>query len=104
MQAEKIPIQPPQGIPSKMVVGYLNRCLSALPDVKAALDRSDHGFTPVFGHRLKGTGGAYGVPALSEIGVLIEEASIRRDTAAVLSQVAALEEYLGRIEIVTGRF
>ena len=102
MQAEKIPVQAPPGIPAKMVTEYVNRCLTALPDAKTALDRSDDGHLRVFGHRLRGSGGAYGIPGLTEIGSVIEEAALRGDTDELRRQVTALEAYLYRIEILSG--
>ena len=99
MQSETIRVQPSKGVPAKLLAEYLNRCLTALPAVKEALDRSDYRNTQVFGHRLRGTGAAYGVPLLTEFGHLIEEASIRGESAEIRRQVAALEAYLSRLEI-----
>lgn len=101
MQAEKILVRPPKGIPPKLLAEYLYRCVSALPGVKEALERSDLKHTQVFGHRLRGTGAAYGLPILTEIGALIEEASIRRETAELRRHVAELEANLSQIEIAS---
>ena len=101
MQTEKTSVQAPRGVPSKMVTEYVNRCLRTLPDALAALDRSDHAYLRIFGHRLKGTGGAYGIPALTEIGSAIEAAAGRDDATELRRQVASLEECLNRIEILS---
>lgn len=101
MQTEKILVHAPPGVPSRLLVEYVSRCMSALPDLQTALDQSDHGQMRVFGHRLRGTGGAYGFPALTEIGSLIEQASSSGDTAELRRHVAALEAYLSRVEIVS---
>jgi HPt (histidine-containing phosphotransfer) domain-containing protein len=102
MQTEKISIQAPPGVPASMVDAYIRRCRAALPDVEAALDRLDHNYLRVYGHGLKGSGGGYGIPRLTEVGSLIEEAAKRGDTAELQSQLAALEIYLNRIEILPG--
>ena len=101
MQTEKILVRPSKGIPSKMLEQYLDRCVAALPALKEAVGQSDYRHAQVFGHRLKGTGAAYGVPVLTEIGSLIEQASRSGNFAELARQVDALENYLGRIEVAT---
>jgi HPt (histidine-containing phosphotransfer) domain-containing protein len=98
--AERIPVQAPAGIPPAMVTEYVHRCLTAVPVLHVALDRSDYEHMRIFGHRLKGSGGAYGIPALTEIGCAIEAAAIGNDRAELQRQVAALEECLSRIEVL----
>lgn len=103
MPADKILVQAPGGIPPRLLAEYIERCFVALPAVKQALDQSDYRETGVFGHRLRGTGDAYGVPLLTEIGSRIEDASSRADTAELRRQVTALEDYLEQLEIVFSR-
>ncbi len=99
--AEKILVQAPRGIPARMVQEYVDRCLRALPGTKTALDQFDYSHMRVFGHRLRGSGGGYGLPVLTEIGSVLEEAALRGDTAELQAQVAALEAYLSRLEILS---
>ncbi|HYL37126.1 MAG TPA: Hpt domain-containing protein [Bryobacteraceae bacterium] len=101
MQTEKILVQAPRGIPPKMVTDYVKRCLAALPATRAALDRSDYVHMRIFGHRLRGSGGAYGMLALTEIGSAIEKAALEADTTELRLQVAALEACLNRMEILS---
>ena len=82
-----------------MVTEYVNRCIAALRVAVEALNRSDYDHLETFGHRLRGTGGAYGIPALAEIGSAIEEAAGRIDATELSRQLAALEQCLSRIEI-----
>lgn len=96
---EKILVHPPEGIPPRLLIDYRANCLEALAAAKNALARSDHETTRVFGHRLKGTGRAYGIPVLTEIGASIEDASTRDDDLQIQRQVAYLDEYLNHIEI-----
>jgi HPt (histidine-containing phosphotransfer) domain-containing protein len=102
MQTEKILLQAPTGIPARMVTDYVNRYLIALPVAKTALEKSDYGHMRVLGHRLSGTGGAYGIPALTRIGSAIEDAARRDDTPELRRQVSDLEAYLSRLEILEG--
>ena len=101
MQTERIMIQAPPGIPARMVTEYVDRYLNALAVAQTALDRSDFGHMRVFGHRLSGTGGAYGIPSLTQIGSAIEAAARREDTAELRRQVGDLAVYLSRLEILS---
>jgi len=101
VQSEKILVQTPLGIPASMVTAYIQRCLAGLSAAKASLASLDHNSMRVYGHRLKGSGGGYGIPRLTELGALIEEAARRGDTAELRNQFAALEVYLGRLEVVS---
>jgi HPt (histidine-containing phosphotransfer) domain-containing protein len=98
--AQKISIQAPAGIPASMVVQYVERCIAGLPHVKADLDSLNYERLRVYGHGLKGSGGGYGIPRLSEVGALIEAAARHGDTAELQQQVAALETYLQQIQIL----
>ena len=100
MQTEKVFIRPPRSIPRSLVVEYLNRCSNGLAALKDALDRSDYESARVFGHRLSGTGGAYGVPVLTELGAAMEQKAVERNLGELQTQAAAVEDYLGRIEIL----
>lgn len=99
-QAERISVQAPQGVPASLLTQYIERCLTAVPAAQAALERSDWAHVEVLGHRLKGSGGAYGIPALSMLGRGLEETARRGDTAGLRRQLAELEAYLGRIEVL----
>jgi HPt (histidine-containing phosphotransfer) domain-containing protein len=96
---EKIPIQPPPGLPASMVAEYIDRCLAALPAARAALDGLRLDYLRVYGHGLKGSGGGYGIPRLTEMGSGIEDAARRADAAALRNQFAQLEIYLSRLDI-----
>jgi HPt (histidine-containing phosphotransfer) domain-containing protein len=101
VQSEKVLVQTPLGIPASMVTAYIQRCLAGLPDAKAALAGLDHNALRVYGHRLKGSGGGYGIPRLTELGAGIEDAARRGDAAGLQKQFHELEMYLGRLEVLT---
>ncbi len=52
------------------------------------------------GHRMKGTGGSYGFDAISEIGEIIEEASLATDQETIRNEVQRLSDYLDRVSVV----
>ena len=96
----RILVHPPRGIPSKIVADYLDNCRRNLRPLNEAVARGDYEYIRVFGHKMKGVGGAYGFPTLSMAGAVIEQSAIARDTGAIVSQASAIEEYLGEIELV----
>jgi histidine phosphotransfer protein HptB len=100
MAAEKIFICPPKGVPRTLVSEYLDRCRTNLPALKAALDQCEYEYARVYGHRIKGTGRAYGFPRLTEIGAVIEQAARSERIEELQDNLAALEGYLNRVEIV----
>ena len=51
------------------------------------------------GHKLKGSGGAYGFPVLTDLGAAIEDAALERNTAVIRQKTLELEEYLGKIDV-----
>ena len=98
--AEKILVPPPPGVPARMLTNYVKRSLAALPAAETAMNQLDFGHMRVLGHRLRGSGGAYGIPGLTEIGLRIEETALRGDTAELRRHLDELGAYLGRIEIL----
>jgi HPt (histidine-containing phosphotransfer) domain-containing protein len=100
VQTEKISVHAPPGIPASMVTAYVTRGLAVLPDALAALDRLDFNYLRIYGHRLKGSGSGYGLPRVTEIGSVIEQAARREDAAQLEQRIAGLEAYLNSLEIL----
>jgi HPt (histidine-containing phosphotransfer) domain-containing protein len=98
-KATKILIDVPQDLPRKLVAEYLERCRSGLPLLEAAVCQNQHEQTRVLGHRMKGTGAAYGFSRLTEIGALIEHASADQNSGELREYVGELAEYLRQVEI-----
>ena len=95
----KILVRASERVPREMVSQYLFKCRNNLPALKAALAGYEYEFARSFGHQMKGTGGAYGFKQLTEVGALIERAATDQNIDELGNQVAALEEYLGRVEV-----
>ena len=101
MNPDKLSVQVPHGLNNQLVTAYRDRCRKSLIDLRAALDRADFEYLRIFGHRLKGTGGAYGFAGLAEIGACIENRATARDTVAIAGQATALEEYLDHVVVLS---
>ncbi len=54
----------------------------------------------VFGHRMKGTGGAYGLDAITEIGNTLEQAAIHQSINEIEELLDSFLNYLDRLEVV----
>jgi CheY-like chemotaxis protein len=78
---------------------YLDKRRRDIPAMLTALGFSDYTSIRVAGHNMKGSGGGFGFPGLSEIGARLEEAALRQDAAGVRSQIEALAEYLAAVQL-----
>jgi len=92
-------VAPPPGIPRQLLVDYLERCRRNLAELKEAVASRDFKHTGVVGHRLKGSGSAYGANRLTELGALIETASARQALEELGPLVEGLQDFLGRVEV-----
>ena len=54
----------------------------------------------VLGHRMKGTGGAYGLDAITEIGRTLEQAAIHQSINEIEDLLDGFLNYLDRLEVI----
>ena len=76
---------------------FLRRRAEDVTTMRAALARGEYERIQTLGHNLKGTGAAYGLPNLGEIGAALEDAAGRRDHDAVQERLDTLE---GRVNLL----
>ena len=95
----RILVHPPPGIPSDVLAGFLSRCRGSIGNLSAALEQGEFDAVRVFGHRLKGTGGAYGVPKLTEIGKAVERAAVDKNSGELRLLAGEVEAYLSQLEV-----
>lgn len=96
---EKIRVQAPAGIEESVPL-FLEMAREDLQNLEEALRNADFGRIRFIGHDLKGSGGGYGFDGVSTIGKLLEEAAKRSDPDEAGRQIAALTDYLDRVEVV----
>jgi HPt (histidine-containing phosphotransfer) domain-containing protein len=96
----RILVHPPDDLPYQVVATYLDKCRKGVQSLKDAMERSDYDFVSMYGHRMKGSGGAYGFPKLTEMGASIEEAARIRNDDELRTCAAALEAHLELVEVV----
>ena len=81
------------------VSAYLDRRRQEVPAYRAALRAEDFETVRMMGHKMRGTGGGYGFPLLTEIGRLIEEAALCRDSGEVAAAVGRLSIYVETVQL-----
>jgi hypothetical protein len=83
----------------EIVPGYLTNRRTDVIAFRAALENDDFQTIRMTAHKIKGTGGGYGFPVLTELGAAIENAAITRDGESIRKNVAELDRYLEKIEV-----
>jgi len=96
---ERILVKAPPGV-EEAVPLFLEMAHEDLGNLAEALRKADFARIRFIGHDLKGSGGGYGFDGASAIGRLLEDAAKRSDGAEAGRQIAALREYLDRVEVV----
>ncbi len=85
-----------------LIPRYLDRRHQEIETFRARLVAGDFEALRVGGHSLKGSGGGYGFPQLSDIGGRIESASKQRDAATIEAALVEYADYLERLEVSFG--
>jgi CheY-like chemotaxis protein len=78
-----------------------NRC-AEVSVLESALEKRDLDTLRNIGHNLRGSGGSYGFPTLTEIGERIETAAKAADHTALAKEVAHLREHLTEVLLSRG--
>jgi HPt (histidine-containing phosphotransfer) domain-containing protein len=79
---------------SEILPQYFDLCRRDLLHLQLALEENDFERVRVLGHNLKGSGGAYGFPDLTEIGASLETSGKSQDPTLAKSATERLAEFL----------
>jgi len=79
-----------------LIPGYLESRRRDVEALRAALETSDYEAIRDLGHKMSGTGGAYGLPRITEIGSNLEKAARERDPQLIRAQTDELTRFLSR--------
>ncbi len=77
---------------------FLGNCRQNVDAVLAALNRDDFRIVEYLGHGMRGAGGMFGFPTISELGGALERAGINEDTDKSREITEALSAYLSEVE------
>jgi signal transduction histidine kinase/CheY-like chemotaxis protein/HPt (histidine-containing phosphotransfer) domain-containing protein len=82
-----------------VVPAYLERRRREVQSYRDALARGDFESIRMLGHKMRGTGGGYGFPLLTELGRVIEDAALRQDRREVDAAVERLARYVETVQL-----
>jgi CheY-like chemotaxis protein len=83
-----------------LIPTYLQNCRQNVTAMLDALDQVDFETVKNLGHQMKGSGGAFGFQAITDIGTNLQEAAESADADASCKWVGELSNYLDRVEII----
>ncbi len=98
-QAQAAPLEssaPPPPIDQE-ALAYLARRRSEIQSLRALLSALEFDKIRIAGHNMKGSGGGYGFPKLTELGAAIESAAKLKDSGAIETRIQDLSAYLDRL-------
>lgn len=84
-----------------LIPSYLENRRNDVALLHDALAQGNYEMVRNLGHKMKGSGGGYGLDRISEIGHHLEVAAKIQDSAAIKHEIAALQGFLDALEIVT---
>jgi PAS domain S-box-containing protein len=82
---------------AQSIPAYLHNCRLNVLAMDEALDRADFDAVAILGHNMRGSGGGFGFPAITDIGAGLELAAVSADAGATRKWVAELSSYLDSI-------
>jgi HPt (histidine-containing phosphotransfer) domain-containing protein len=81
---------------------YLENRGEDIAVVLKELDENNYEAIRTIGHKMKGSGGTYGLDFVSKTGNLIEQAAIEQEQDIIRKTVSELSHYLEHIEVCFG--
>lgn len=84
----------------RLIESYLSRRCKDVEVLRFSLEKNEFEEIRIKGHNLCGSGSAYGLDRISELGRFLEDAATEKDRMAVASSLDALESYLKKVRVV----
>lgn len=84
----------------RLMVRYLNQRHDDIESLRASLARQDFESIRKKGHNLFGSGSAYGLDRVSELGADLEKKAERGNGEAIAALIDLLEAYIRNVRIV----
>ena len=82
-----------------VVPGYLEKRRADVALYRKSLDAADFDNICKLAHKMKGTGGGYGFPKLTDFGAALESAALRSDAEAVRESLREFASYIEKVEL-----
>jgi CheY-like chemotaxis protein len=87
----------------ELIPGYLHNRHQDLRRITGLLESKDYGSIALIGHGMKGSGSGYGIPEVSRIGKVIENAAELEEDSRISQAVTELEAYLKQLRVIYTR-
>lgn len=84
----------------ELIPVYLRGRRDELDVLRDAVAQKDFETLLGLGHKMKGSGGGFGLDRISEIGGNLESSAKEQDLPAIEQEIADLLDYLERVEVV----
>ncbi|WP_432734672.1 Hpt domain-containing protein [Maridesulfovibrio sp. FT414] len=97
--SERIVVQVDEDL-QEIMPRYLEIRQRELLELEQAVSEQNFDQIRMLGHKLKGTGSAYGFDELSRLGMLIEDKAVEKDMSDVPMFTSKVRHYLDNLEIV----
>ena len=97
MSATDSALQNVDPIVRSLLPGYLARRDEELLRITEWCEQGSFDDIRIAAHNLSGSGGAYGLPELTRIGRVLEEAAEAKDREEVVRQLTVMREFLTRV-------
>ena len=85
------------------IPAYLQNCRQNVITMLDALNRGDFETVTMLGHQMRGSGGAYGFQAITDIGASLQHASESADIDSSRKWVGDMSSYLDRVEAISNQ-
>ncbi len=96
--SERIVVQVDEDL-EEIMPRYLEIRQKELLELEKAVTEKDFEQIRMLGHKLKGTGAAYGFDELSRLGMLIEDKAVDKDISDVPEYTSKVRHFLDNLEI-----
>ncbi len=84
----------------RLMVGYLEKRRADIPARRAAHEAADFDSIRDKGHNLFGSGSAYGLDRISELGAALEKSATKRDAEQIVQLIDGLETFVTNVHVV----
>ncbi len=84
----------------KILPNFLAKRREDIKSMLAVLEQGEYETIRIFGHRMKGTGGSFGLDAITDIGKSLEQAAKNQNFEDIRMLLGEFSTYLERLEVV----
>ena len=84
----------------EMIPDYLDNRRAELEALENAVNQKDFDTLRGLGHKMKGSGGGYGLDLITEIGGKLETAAKAHDLTGSAREIERLIDFLERVEVI----